>query len=244
MSEKAANPDPGGESAGKGKSRLKLVLFILVIITVIASVKAFHLEQYLSAQRLGSLLDGMGIWAPFVFILLYSAGMLIGLPATLFTVAGGLIFGTWFGTLYNVIGATIGASGAFWIARLLGSEALTNKFSGHKWFEKLNKGLMENSLYYMLFIRLVPVFPFNGINFGCGLTKMPFRDYFIGTAIGIIPGAFVFTNAAAELGESAKSGEFITSGTIGAFVLLGLFSLVPIIVKNRYEKKKQSSKES
>ena len=238
------NPEAGSESSGKGKNRLKLALFILIIILVIASVKIFHLEQYFSAQRLSSLLDGLGIWAPVVFILLYGAGMLIGLPGTLFTVAGGLMFGTWFGTLYNVIGATIGASGAFWIARLLGSEALINKFSGKKWFEKLNRGLEESGLYYMLFIRLVPVFPFNGVNFGCGLTKIAFRDYFIGTAIGIIPASFVFTNAAAELGESAKTGEFLTRGTIGAFVLLGLVALVPIIIKRRLDSKKQGSQEN
>ena len=238
----SSNIEPAGESTAKGKSRLKLILFILIIIMVVASVKIFHLEQYFSAQRLTELLGGMGIWGPVVFILLYSAGMLIGLPGTLFTVAGGLIFGTWFGTLYNVIGATIGASGAFWIARLLGSEALINKFSGQKWFDKLNKGLEENGLYYMLFIRLVPVFPFNGVNFGCGLTKITFRDYFIGTAIGIIPASFVFTNAAAELGESAKTGDFLTSGTIGAFVLLGLFALIPIIIKKRHENKQQASK--
>ena len=244
MSEKAADPEPGGEPGGKGKSWLKPVLFILIIILVIASVKVFHLEQYFSAERIGSMLDGMGIWAPVVFILLYAVGMLIGLPGTLFTVAGGLIFGKWFGTLYNVIGAAIGATGAFWIARLLGSEALTNRFSGQKWFKKLNAGLEENGLYYMLFIRLVPLFPFNGVNFGSGLTKISFRDYFIGTAVGIIPGGFVFTNAAAELGESAKTGEFLTGGTIGAFVLLGLFALIPIIVKKRLDNKKPVPEEN
>ncbi|MFQ5431492.1 MAG: TVP38/TMEM64 family protein [Nitrospinota bacterium] len=244
MSEKATNPEPGAGSAGKGKGRLKLVLFILIIILVAVSVKVFHLEQYFSTQRIGALLEGMGIWAPVVFILLYGVGMLVGLPGTLFTVAGGLIFGTWFGTLYNVIGASLGASGAFWIARLLGSEALVNKFSGQKWFEKLNAGLEENGLYYMLFIRLVPLFPFNGVNFGSGLTKMSFRDYFIGTAVGIIPGAFVYTNAAAELGESAKTGQFLTGGTIGAFVLLGLFALIPIVIKKRLESKKPTGEEA
>ena len=238
MSNTSGNLEPAAEPGGKGKNKLKPVLFILIIILVIASVKVFHLEQYFSAERLGAMLDGMGIWAPVVFILMYAVGMLIGLPGTLFTVAGGLIFGKWFGTLYNVIGAAIGASGAFWIARLLGSEALTNKFSGQKWFEKLNAGLEENGFYYMLFIRLVPLFPFNGINFGSGLTKISFRDYFIGTAVGIIPGAFVYTNAAAELGESAKTGEFLTGGTIGAFVLLGLFALIPIVIKKRLDNKK------
>lgn len=244
MSEKTAKLETASESAGTGKSRLKLALFIFIIVLVVASVKVFHLEQYFSAQRLSALMDGMGIWAPVVFILLYGAGMLVGLPGTLFTVAGGLIFGTWFGTLYNVIGATIGASGAFWIARLLGSEALIKKFSGQKWFEKLNTGLEENGLYYMLFIRLVPVFPFNGVNFGCGLTKISFRDYFIGTAIGIIPATFVFTNAAAELGESAKTGEFLTRGTIGAFVLLGIVALIPIIIKKRHDSKKQAGEKN
>lgn len=225
--------EPDTEPASRARTKLKLVLFLLIIVAIVASVRIFHLEQYLSTERLNAVMDSMGVWAPVGFVLIYAVGMLIGLPGTIFTVAGGLIFGKWFGTLYNVFGATIGASGAFWISRLLASEALIKKFSGQKWFEKFNAGLEENGLYYMLFVRLVPLFPFNGLNFGSGLTKISFRNYFIGTAVGIIPATFVFTNAAAELGESATTGEFLTGGMIGAFALLGVFALVPILIKRR-----------
>lgn len=233
MNEKIADMEPENKSKGSSKSKLKLLLFVIIIVGVIASVKVFHLGQYLSIDSLKTFIEEMGDWAPAAFVLSYAVGMLIGLPGTLFTIAGGIVFGKWFGTLYNVIGATIGASGAFWIARLLASQAIVDKFKGQKWFDKFNRGLEENGLYYMLFIRLVPLFPFNGLNFGAGMTRVSFRNYFIGTAIGIIPATFVFTNAAAEIGESAAAGFKLTGGMVTALVLLGLFALIPIIIKRR-----------
>lgn len=241
MNEKIAGVDPKAQTDKNPKAKLKLLIFIILIFAVIASVKIFHLEQYASIERLKAFIEEMGDWAPAAFVLSYALGMLIGLPGTLFTIAGGILFGKWFGTLYNVIGATIGASGAFWIARLLASQAIVDKFKGQKWFDKFNRGLEENGLYYMLFIRLVPLFPFNGLNFGSGLTKVSFKNYFIGTAIGIIPATFVFTNAAAEIGESAASGFKLTGGMVTAFVLLGLFALIPIIIKRRITPDKPES---
>ncbi|GMT42859.1 MAG: TVP38/TMEM64 family protein [bacterium] len=217
--------------------KLKLVLFLVVFIAVVVAVRGAGLDEYLSTQRLGALLGSMGVWAPVVFVLIYAAAMMLGLPGTVFTVVGGLAFGKWYGTILNVVGATIGASGAFWVARLIVKESLSKKLKGQKWFDKFDTGLKENGISYMLFVRLVPLFPFNGLNFGSGITGVSFRDYFIGTAIGIIPATFVFTNAAAEIGESAAAGFKLTGGMISALLLLGVFSLIPVLIKRRLDKK-------
>lgn len=222
--------------SGKVKSGIKFSLFVLLIIALIAAIKFFGLGEQVSVGNIKAFLDGIGIWAPIVFVLIYALMISFGIPGTIVTVVGGLVFGKWLGTLLNVIGATLGASGAFWIARLLARDMLIKKLSGKSWFEKFNKGLEENGVFYMLFVRLVPLFPFNGLNFGSGITKISYRDYLIGTGIGIIPGTFVFTNAAAELGESAAEGFKLTGGVVFAFVLLGLFALVPILIKRRLDR--------
>ncbi len=213
--------------------KLKLALFLALAAAAVMVFKMSGFDKYLSIEQVQMFVDSMGVWAPIAFVLIYAAAMMLGLPGTVFTIVGGLVFGKWLGTLLNVVGATVGASGAFWVARLLAGEMLIKKLSGQKWFDKFNKGLEENGVSYMLFVRLVPLFPFNGINFGSGITKVSFRDYLVGTVVGIIPATFVFTNAAVEVGESATAGFKLTGGMISAFALLGLFALIPVMIKRR-----------
>ncbi len=226
------------------KKNIKFAVFVALIVAVVIFAKFSGIGEFLSPQKIRTLLDEMGLWAPLAFIALYAVTAMVGLPGTIFTVIGGLLFGKWFGTLYNIIGATLGASGAFWISRMLARDAFYQKFAKQKWFIKFNEGLEKEGLYYMLFVRLVPIFPYNGLNFGAGLTKISFRNYFIGTAIGMIPASFVYTNAAAEIGESAAEGFKLTPGIITAFVLLGIVALVPILIKKRMEKKRESKKKT
>lgn len=227
--ENSATPAPDRRISPK----LKLALFLALAVAVVVFFKAEGLDKYFSIEQVQAFVDSMGVWAPIAFVLIYALAMMIGLPGTVFTIVGALVFGKWLGTFLNVVGATIGASGAFFIARLMAGELLIKKLSGQKWFDKFNKGLEENGISYMLFVRLVPLFPFNGINFGSGITKVSFRDYLVGTFLGIIPATFVFTNAAVEVGQSATAGFKLTGGMIGAFALLGLFALIPIMIKRR-----------
>lgn len=214
--------------------RLKIALFAALFLAAAAAARIWGMPEFLSVARLRESLDSAGFWAPAMFIAIYAAASSLGVPGTVLTIVGGVVFGKWHGTLYNVIGATLGASGGFFIARFLAGDAVARRLAGKKWFRRFNEGLDRDGLYFMLFVRLVPVFPYNGINFGAGLTKMPFRDFFLGTALGILPGAFIFTNAAAELGESAVHGFRPTSGMAVSLALLGLFALVPVFVRRKY----------
>jgi len=214
-----------------GKSRNKLIGIVALIVLLAILIKVSGITESFSLPELRAMVKSFGIWGPFGFIILYGLAIAIGTPGTLFTIAGGLLFGRWFGTFYNVLGATLGASGAFWIARLISKKTIMERFGHMKWFSAFNKGMEKNGFNYMLFVRLVPLFPFNGINFASGITHISFRDYVLGTAIGIIPGAFVFTNAAVELGDSAMKGFKLSPGMMLAFALLGVFALVPIIYR-------------
>jgi uncharacterized membrane protein YdjX (TVP38/TMEM64 family) len=131
------------------------------------------------------------------------------------------------GTVYANIAATIGATLAFLATRYLLHDAVTRKFGVR--LEKLNRELEARGLNYLLFLRLVPLFPFFLINLAAGLTRLPLRTFVIGTMVGIIPGGFVYCNAGASLSTITSLREIASPRVLGSFALLGLFALLPVI---------------
>ena len=127
------------------------------------------------------------------------------------------------------------------MSRFLARDFINDMFGKAQWFERLDEGIKTHGLYFILFIRLVPVFPFNGINFASGLTKEKFRDYFIGTAIGIIPASFVFANAASKAAEAASGGK-IGAGLFISFALLAALVMIPVVYK-RIKSRKENGGE-
>ena len=97
-----------------------------------------------------------------------------------------------------------------------------------KRLESLQAGFSENSFYYLLTLRLIPLFPFFLVNLASGLTRIPIGTYVLGTALGIIPGSFVFSHAGSQLGTINTLKDIASPQVLGAFVLLGLLSLVPV----------------
>lgn len=168
------------------------------------------------------------------FILIYIVQTALSLPgAAILSLAAGAVFGAVIGTAYVNIGATVGATLAFLVARYLFHDVIQNKFGPR--LEKINAELGARGFNYLLFLRLVPVFPFFLINLGAGLTKLPLRTFFFGTMIGIIPGSFVFCNAGASLASIASMSEVASPRVLGSFALLGLFALVPAVYQ-KYRK--------
>jgi len=162
------------------------------------------------------------------FMALYILQTALSLPgAAVLSLAAGAIFGSVMGTLYAVIAATIGAILAFLVTRYLLRDAILARF-GPK-LEGLNRELEERGFNYLLFLRLVPLFPFFLINLAAGLTRLPLRSFALGTVIGIIPGGFVFVNAGASLATIASLRDVASPRVLGSFALLGLFALVPVV---------------
>jgi len=221
----------------KGRSLTKLFFFIILALAIVAAFKWTNIGLYFSREYIETTLNRLGNLAPVGYVVFYGLASALGVPGTILTIIGGVVFGSYLGTLLIVIGATLGASIAFFVARFLARDFISDMFGKANWFEKLDKGIETNGLYFILFIRLVPVFPFNGINFASGLTKVRFRDYFIGTAIGIIPASFVFANAASKAAQAA-SGEKVGAGFYISFALLGVIALIPAIYKQIKSKKK------
>ena len=215
-------------------NKQKLVIAASVVM-LIALFFVFDLGKYLTLESLKANRDALTtfyqknrIVMAAAFITVYIIQTALSLPgAAVLSLAAGAVFGAVMGTLYVNIGATVGATLAFLVARYLFHDVIQNKFGSR--LEKINKELEAQGFNYLLFLRLVPVFPFFLINLGAGLTKMPLRTYFLGTMVGIIPGSFVFCNAGASLATISSMSEVASPRVLGSFALLGMFALVPVL---------------
>ena len=210
---------------------MKAIFLLIFIVAAIFLVRFTPIKNYLTAESLGRFLDGAGFWGPLIFILIYAAGVCLFLPGTLLTGLGAAIFGAYEGFVYVWFGAMAGASVAFFIGRTLGRE-FASSLIGDK-LKKYDDGIERNGFATVLYLRLV-YFPFTPMNFGMGLTKVHFRDYFIGTGLGIIVGTFIFTFFIGTLKEVWVSGNWAELISFKVFFSIALFVFsffIPKIIK-------------
>ena len=171
-------------------------LLAAVFVTVIVSVYLFTpVRNYLSAEGLAALqvwIEAKGVWAPLVFGLIYAGAVIFALPGSILTIAGGLLFGPLWGTLLNLTAATAGATGAFVIARYLGREKIARRLAGR--LAHYDDKIAAHGLYAVIYLRLIPLVPFNLLNYSFGLTQVRFRHYVLGSLIGMAPACFAYTS--------------------------------------------------
>ncbi|MBW1725675.1 MAG: TVP38/TMEM64 family protein [Deltaproteobacteria bacterium] len=213
------------------KAVFKAIIFVAFIFAAIFLIRFIPVKNYLTAEALGRFLETAGIWAPVVYMAIYSVGVCLFLPGTLLTGLGAAIFGAYWGFLYVWIGAMIGASAAFFIGRTLGRE-FASSLIGDK-LKKYDDAIERNGFAAVLYLRLV-YFPFTPMNFGMGLTKVRFRDYVTGTGLGIIVGTFIFTFFIGTLKDVWISGNWEELISFKVFFSIGLFIFsffIPKIIK-------------
>jgi uncharacterized membrane protein YdjX (TVP38/TMEM64 family) len=167
-----------------------------------------------------------------LFVIIYCIQTALSLPgATILTLAGGFLFGAALGTVYVNIAATTGAVLAFLAARYLFRDVFERRFG--KRLVVIEKGVAQNGFHYLLTLRLIPLFPFFLVNVAAGLTRMRLPVYLAATAVGIVPGSFVYANAGKQLGAINSARDVVSPGVLGALVLLGMLALVPVIYRKR-----------
>jgi uncharacterized membrane protein YdjX (TVP38/TMEM64 family) len=215
----------------RGKGIIKAAILLIFIAGAIFLVRFTPIKNYLTPQALGDFLETVGYWAPLIFIMIYATGVCLFLPGTLLTGLGGAIFGAYWGFVYVWFGAMAGASAAFFIGRTLGRE-FASSLIGDK-LKKYDDAIERNGFATVLYLRLV-YFPFTPMNFGMGLTKVHFWDYFIGTGLGIIVGTFIFTFFIGTLKDVWVSGNWgdLVSFKVFFSIALFIFSFfIPKIIK-------------
>lgn len=220
----------------------KLVPLVLLALGL-ALIFMTGWDEYFS---LAALRDHRGTLTDFVenryllsvlmFCGIYAAAIALSVPGSvILTVSGGFLFGKIFGTAFSVTGATIGATLVFLAARTAFGEILRVRAGSA--VDRMRSGFQDNALSYLLFLRLIPVFPFFLVNLVPAFLDIRLTTYVIGTFVGIIPGAFVFTLVGSGLGDLFQRGEELSlSAVLSADIALGLtglavLSLVPVIYK-------------
>ena len=202
-----------------------IILALLIIFFVLNRSGAFRYISLENIKALKEWIGDFGLFGPLVYILLYIVACIFFLPGLPITVLGGIVFGPLMGTIYTVIGAGLGLSSAFLVARYLFRESIERKFSDSKIFQKIDQGVKRQGWRILMTTRLVPIFPFNVQNYIYGLTGIGFWQYSILSVIFIIPGTAAYTLSAGAIasgeGFSAKNLTYLGIGAI-CFVFISL----------------------
>jgi uncharacterized membrane protein YdjX (TVP38/TMEM64 family) len=176
------------------------------------------------------------ILASIVYIIIYIVVVALSFPGAIFlTLSGGFLFGAVEGAFYSVIGATLGATVVFLVARTAVGDTLSRRSAPA--LQRMEQGFHENALSYLLMLRLIPLFPFWLVNLVPALLGMSLRIYVLGTFFGIMPGSFVYSLAGAGLGSAFESSEnftltgILTPTMIVALVGLAALSMLPVLYK-------------
>lgn len=182
------------------KSNIIKILFFagLIALVILCALN----RKFLSPQNISSFIKSLGIFAAPVFIAIYIIAALAFLPSFVFTMLGGLVFGTAYGGIYSLIGATLGATLSFLASRYIASDWLEN--SSSTLIEKLRSGTENKGWRFVAFTRLSMIFPYNLQNYGYGLTKITCLEFTLATFFSMAPSTFVY----AYLGSIGKSIAF------------------------------------
>jgi uncharacterized membrane protein YdjX (TVP38/TMEM64 family) len=216
---------PIGNSAGprRGPATLWVTLLKLAVIALLVGGSLWllfaHAEWFEDPAQVKVEVLRFGVWGPLVFMLLYAVGPSFLVPGAVMTIAGGLAFGTAWGSVYSLIGADVGALVAFAAGRFLG-KSFVEHVVGERFHEMLEK-IAKHGFQIIFYLRIVPVIPYNALNLLAGASPISFRDYFWASMIGMIPGTILFAFLGDALWHPLSPKFFLALLLIGASVGCG-----------------------
>lgn len=214
---------------GGKKSAVRVGFLLVILLVVLLLVHVIGVSR-LTPESIRNLIISFGWWGPVVYIIMYTLRPLLLFPAIILTLAGGLAFGPWWGTLYVVIGGLLGACLCFVIARALGQEKMKKYLGDFPQMQAFDAQAVEHGFRTILVMRIVPIFPYDPVSYLAGLSKMKFRDYAAATGIGMIPGAFAYN----VLGYSLT--DMLSPTFLMAVALVAIVMFTPLVyhfVKNK-----------
>ena len=213
------------------KTLLRGLLGLTLLAAVVAAVA---LRDRFDVAALQAWVEGAGAAGPLLFMAVYALATVLFLPGSVLTLAGGALFGPVWGTLWNLTGATLGAALAFLVARYLGADWVARR-AGPR-LQRLNDGVTSEGWRFVAFVRLVPLFPFNLLNYALGLTRIPFVAYVLATWVFMLPGAIAYTWLGFAGREALAGGEGMIRNFLIALALLAAVAFLPRFVRKLREK--------
>jgi uncharacterized membrane protein YdjX (TVP38/TMEM64 family)/rhodanese-related sulfurtransferase len=203
----------------------RLTLFALLAGTIVLAI--VYRDRF-DAAALQAWVQDAGAWAPLLFMLIYAVAAVLFLPGSVLTLAGGALFGPLLGTVYNLTGATLGATLAFLAARYLASDWVAARSGGR--LKQLINGVEAEGWRFVAFVRLVPLFPFNLLNYALGLTRIRFSHYLLATCVCMLPGAIAYTYLGYAGREAVGGGEGLIRKALLALALLAVVAFLPRLI--------------
>ena len=207
------------------KKLLRISILLLLVAGIVAAI--IYKDQF-DANALENWVKDAGSAGPIVFMLIYAIGAVFFLPGAVLTLAGGALFGPVFGTFYNLTAATIGAMISFLAARYLAHDWVEKKTGGR--MKQLKQGVEGEGWKFVAFVRLVPLFPFNVLNYALGLTKIKFSHYSISTYVFMLPGAIAYTYLGYVGREAVAGGDGLIQKVMLALALLAIVGFLPSLI--------------
>lgn len=208
--------------------------FLLVLCFALLGIFCWYVGTLITPQELQSALLHLGNWASFGYIGLFTLLPAFFFPVAVLALAGGLLFGLWWGSLYTFVGAVLNCTLMFFLARYAGREKieiLVRKKLSPRWQERLSGLAGKQGFALLIVLRLIPAVPYNLINYAFGLTAMPFRTYLAASAIGIIPGTLAFINIGDKALDPTSPGFWLAVG-----LLLLLLAVTALLGKKLFPK--------
>ncbi len=211
--------------------RLRKVLprFLLLGAVIAGIVFAVLNRESIDSAALETWITQFGPWAPVVFFCAYVLATLLFLPGLLFTLASGALFGPYLGTLIALVGATVGATAAFLVARYVLADWIQSRTPAR--VKRVIEGVEGEGWRFVAMTRLIPFIPFNALNYALGLTRIPLVSYALASFVFMAPGAAAY----AYLGHAGRSlatgdGDLVQNALLGLAVL-GLIGFMPRLIK-------------
>lgn len=238
--EPGSQAQPGGQSA-PGRQWWRPVVLLTLVIALLLLARFLGL-----GDRLGVLQDwikGLGALGPLVFILIYVVAVVAALPASPISVAAAALFGSVWGIILVNIGATLGAGLAFLVGRYFAREAVANWLGRNEKFRRLDQLTEEHGAIIVALTRLMPVFPFNLLNYGFGLTRVPFWTYVFWTWLCIIPGTVLYVVGADAVLKGVAQGK-VPWPLVLAFVAALIFLTILVRFARRRLKEREKENET
>lgn len=202
---------------------LKFAGLLIFIVLCILLLQWTQLGRYIKPEEIRAAIQSVGPLAPMLYLIIYSIAPVFFVPGWIITIAGGLAFGAAWGTALTVVGATIGATLAFFVARYLGRDFVARLLKGK--FKALDDQAARHGFQVIFFLRLIPLVPFNALDYVAGISKVGARDYILGTFLGIIPGTFAYVYLGSSL-THIYSWQFASA--VGLLIVL---AIVPLLYK-------------
>lgn len=208
----------------ENKNVIKVISIAISIIAIVLLINEFNIFKGYGPNEIKEFIQGKGIMAPVIYVALLSSLPLLLFPDSVLVIAGGMIFGLFWGSVLTVIGSLIGAALAFFISRKLGQQVVKKLIKKDLvFFDKNDK---KGGFFLILILRLIPLFPFKIVSYSAGLSDIKFKDFAIATTLGSLPGIIVYTNLGDKTTVYGSKDFYLSIG-----LLVGLFAISFIMKK-------------